>query len=141
MPALPGSIVSPGLLSKARKAADRLRRPAATKRHKAATLGLASDAEDIQALVALVDALSEQAKSGREFVIDEEMTANEAAVVLGMSRPSIMRLVAKGELHPRMVHSRHKFARVEIDALARKQTKDRRAALANLTALTEECDF
>jgi excisionase family DNA binding protein len=134
MPALPKPDLGSGVLEKARRAADRLR-PSAAKG------SVAADPQDVRALIDLVDAVSERHAATTHATVNNEVTPNEAATILGMSRPSVMRLIAKGELHPRMVHSRHKLSRAQVEALARKQTQDRREALANLTALAEEFDF
>jgi excisionase family DNA binding protein len=74
----------------------------------------------------------------RKTVDDGEVTPNQAAEILKMSRPSVMRLIENGDLHPRMVHSRHKLSRTEVEAYAEWQTRERRRALANLTELGEE---
>lgn len=58
-----------------------------------------------------------------------------------MSRPSVVRLIEQGEPHPRMVHSRHKLSRTEVAALAERQTRERRKALAYLTELNDEYGF
>jgi DNA-binding MarR family transcriptional regulator len=90
-------------------------------------------------LLKLVDVLSaQQLRAPRNMADEDEITPNQAAGILKMSRPSVMRLIEKGELHPRMVHSRHKLSRTDVVALAEQQTRERRKALANLTELSEE---
>jgi hypothetical protein len=58
-----------------------------------------------------------------------------------MSRGSIMRLIAKGLLHPRKGLSRNKLLRSEVEAFRAAQTRQQRQALHNLVTLTEDYDF
>ncbi len=132
MPTVPKQGLDPNILARARRAAERLRSSTTPTRRKPA----APDPRDVRDIIALVDAMS-----GHPAPVDDEVTPNEAAAILGMSRPSVMRLIANGDLHPRMVHSRHKLSRAEVVAFAHAQTRERRVALANLTALSEELDF
>lgn len=136
MPVLPKQDVNPDILARAQRAADRLRPSALATRRMPALGDAAPNRRDVRDIIALVDALSQQPAP-----VGDELTPNEAAEILGMSRPSVMRLIAQGELHPRKVHSRHKLLRAEVVALAHAQTRERRAALAALTALSEEFDF
>jgi hypothetical protein len=43
----------------------------------------------------------------RKTVDEDEITPNQAAEILKMSRPSVLRLIERGYLHPCMVHTRH----------------------------------
>lgn len=72
---------------------------------------------------------------------DEEISPEEAAGLLGMSRPSVMRLIARGCLHPRKVLSRNRLSRAEVLAFARRNRAGQRQALTNLSALSEEYGF
>jgi excisionase family DNA binding protein len=63
---------------------------------------------------------------------EAEVTPQEAAQILHMSRPSVMRLIERGLLHARMVGSHHRLSRTEVLAYRTQQTSSRRAALANL---------
>jgi excisionase family DNA binding protein len=132
---VPKQGLDPDILVRARRAADRLRPLAAGPQRKPALPQAAPDPQDVRDIIELVEAMSGQATP-----VDDEVTPNEAAEILGMSRPSVMRLIANGALHPRMVHSRHKLSRAEVVALAHAQTRERRAALANLAAFCEEFD-
>ena len=71
----------------------------------------------------------------------DEISPQEAARILQMSRPSIMRLIEKGLLHPRKVLSRNKLLRAEVVHFQREQTSRQRQALSNLVALTEDYDL
>jgi excisionase family DNA binding protein len=70
-----------------------------------------------------------------------ELTPNEAAEILRMSRPSVMRLVERGDLTARMVGSHHRLSRAEVLAYRDRQARVRRQALGNLARLTDEHDF
>jgi Helix-turn-helix domain len=143
MPASPNPDVSPTVLAKARRAADKLRKSMAVKGRAAGKqVSFRTDSHTVLPLLKLVDLISaQQLRAPRDTVVKDEITPNQAAGILHMSRPSVMRLIEKGELHPRMVHSRHKLSRTEVLALAEQQTRERRKALANLTELSEEYGF
>jgi excisionase family DNA binding protein len=143
MPAVPNLDVSPTVLAKARRAADKLRKSMAVKGRAAGKqVAFRTDSHTVLPLLKLVDVITaQQLRAPRNTADGDEITPNQAAGILKMSRPSVMRLIEKGELHPRMVHSRHKLSRTEVEALAEQQTRERRKALANLTELSEEYGF
>ncbi|MCQ9156833.1 helix-turn-helix domain-containing protein [Acidomonas methanolica] len=100
----------------------------------------------LQSIIRLVEIVSDQAQAGeveapRRPGVSDEISPQQAAELLGMSRPSVMRLIEKGALHPRKVLSRNKLSRAEIMAYRERQTKGQREALDNLAALTETYDF
>jgi DNA-directed RNA polymerase specialized sigma24 family protein len=108
------------------------------------------DAGTLQSLLKVVDAVSlRPARRGlatrrtlvAEPVADEEISPQEAADLLQMSRPSVMRLIQKGLLHPRKVLSRNKLSRAEVVAYQIEHSRQQRQALSNLVGLTEEYDF
>jgi len=136
--------VSPTVLTNARRAADKLRRSMAAKgRAVGSNVVFETDTRDALALLKLVDIISAQLpiRETRKTATEDEITPNQAAEILKMSRPSVMRLIQRGYLHPRMVHTRHKLSRTEVMALAERQTRERRKALANLAEMSEEYDF
>jgi hypothetical protein len=143
MAAVPKLDVSPTVVANARRAAEKLRKSMAVKGRAAGRqIAFKTDRRTVLPLLKLVDAVSvQQTRPPRGAGDADEITPNHAAGILRMSRPSVMRLIEKGELHPRMVHSRHKLLRAEVVALAERQTRERRKALANLTELTEEYGF
>jgi hypothetical protein len=143
MPALPNLDVSPAVLAKARRAADKLRKSMAVKGRAASEpVAFKTDSHTVLPLLKLVDIIvAQQPRAPRNTANEDEITPNQAAAILKMSRPSVMRLIEQGDLHPRMVHSRHKLLRAEVLALADRQTRERRKALANLTELSEEYGF
>lgn len=72
---------------------------------------------------------------------DDEISPQEAAGILKMSRPSVMRLIADGHLHPRKVLSRNRLSRAEVVAFQKRNARRQRQALENLSALSEEYGF
>ena len=87
--------------------------------------------------------VSRRAATPRGFVdqAPKEITPQQAAVILGMSRPSVMRLIAGGHLHARKVLSRNKLLHREVEAFRLGNTQQQRRALRALSALSEEFDF
>lgn len=72
---------------------------------------------------------------------EEEVTPREAAKILRMSRPSLMRLVGKGHLTARKVGAHHRLSRAEVVAYKLAQSGVRRGSLAAIASITEEFDF
>jgi hypothetical protein len=108
------------------------------------------DAGTLQSILMVIDAVTpkptrrpaapQRAPLAERKVIDE-ISPQEAADILQMSRPSVMRLIQKGFLHPRKVLSRNKLSRAEVLAYQAEHAREQREALANLTALSDEYDF
>jgi excisionase family DNA binding protein len=71
----------------------------------------------------------------------DAITPREAAKILQVSRPSVMRLIKMGFLCPRKVASRNKLSRADVLAYQAAHALEQRKALANLTALSDEYDF
>lgn len=71
----------------------------------------------------------------------EEITPQQAAEILGMSRPSVMRLIDNGCLHTRKVLTRNKLSLREVKEFHRENTNQQRQALNELSAFSEEFDF
>jgi hypothetical protein len=109
------------------------------------------DAGTLKSILKVVDAVSSQlprgevvtrrSKASKPIVAADEISPQEAAAILQMSRPSVMRLIAKGELHPRKVLSRNKLSRAEVVNYQIEQSRRQRQALSNLVTLTEDYDF
>ena len=72
---------------------------------------------------------------------DEEISPQDAAAILKMSRPSVMRLIEKRLLPAHKVHSHNRLSRADVIAYRDKQAEVRRHAMAELAAIAEEYDF
>lgn len=71
----------------------------------------------------------------------DEVSPNEAAGILGVSRPTVLRLAQRGVLPYRMVGSHHRLPRAEVVAYRDANAAARREALQNLAALSQKHDF
>jgi len=94
-------------------------------------------ADTLDSIVKVVRA----ATAGTIGDVDAEISPQEAAGILRMSRPSVMRLIERGHLHARMVGSHHRLSRTEVLAYKHRQTRVRREALMNLADLADKLDF
>jgi hypothetical protein len=109
------------------------------------------DAGTLKSILKIIDAVSLQrphrlvatrgTKVAAPTVIADEISPQEAASILRMSRPSVMRLIENGLLHPRKILSRNKLSRAEVVNYQIEHSRQQRQALSNLVALTEEYDF
>ena len=109
------------------------------------------DAGTLKSILKVVDAVSlpltsravaaRRAKVAAPTAAIDEISPQEAADILQMSRPSVMRLIEKGLLHPRKVLSRNKLSRAEVVAYQIRHSRQQRQALDNLVALSEAYDF
>ena len=103
------------------------------------------DAGTLKSILKVVDAVSSQYPRGattkKPTVAADEISPQEAAAILQMSRPSVMRLIAQGQLHPRKVLSHNKLSRAEVVNYQIEQSRQQSQALSNLVALTEDYDF
>jgi excisionase family DNA binding protein len=93
---------------------------------------------DADQLASVVKALESVVAGGNG---DDELTPQEAAAELRMSRPTVMRLIDKGLLPARMVGTHHRLSRAAVLAYRDRNAAARRSGLRNLSALTEEYDF
>ena len=66
-----------------------------------------------------------------------DMTVPEAACALGVSRPTLMKLVEHGRLASHKVGAHHRFTPADVDELAAARGTDRSAAFAELRELDE----
>lgn len=69
---------------------------------------------------------------------DEEVTPNEAAKLLGMSRPQVRKLIDQGALQFRMVGSHHRIGVTSIQNFLDEERSRRRAALGGLAHVQDE---
>jgi hypothetical protein len=80
-------------------------------------------------------------RAGKATVLTEEISPQDAAAILQSSRPSVIRLIAKGHLHPRKVLSRNKLSRAEVVNYRIEQSRQQRPALSNRVTLAENYDL
>jgi excisionase family DNA binding protein len=93
--------------------------------------------ETVEMLARVVDA---QAK-GQQIVIThglQEVSPSEAALLLGMSRPQVRKLMDRGALPFRMVGAHHRIAVDDVKAFLDAEKPRRKAALVRLSELENE---
>ena len=79
--------------------------------------------------------------SGQQIVFirgDAEVTPNEAAELLGMSRPQVRKLIDQGALDFRKVGAHHRIRVASIQSFLDTERSRRRAALEELTRVQAE---
>ena len=89
----------------------------------------------------LVSRLVDARARGEQIVVtagNAEVTPTEAAVLLGMSRPQVRKLMDQDMLEFRMVGSHHRIRVSSIRAFLEAERPRRREALAELAAMQNE---
>jgi len=89
----------------------------------------------------LVRQVLESLAAGRPVTVSEnlsELTPNEAAVFLNVSRMHVMKLIHDGVLPVRMVGSHHRIPYADLEAFKRKERAKQRAAMGRIYALEHE---
>lgn len=115
----------------------------------AATLrrALEDDAEAIEVRLTvprdtagLVLQLIEAQQKGGAVVIpvQAEFTPNEAATILGISRPQVYKLIDQGRLAHRLVGTHRRIPATAVTAFRAEQLAAQREAMAELTRLSNE---
>jgi excisionase family DNA binding protein len=88
------------------------------------------------ALLAIVDGVAEAATED-----DTDLSPSEAAERLRMARPSVMRLIARGELSSRKDGGHYVLSPRELRSFQTRLASIRREALSDLTGLADEFGF
>ncbi|HET9060144.1 MAG TPA: helix-turn-helix domain-containing protein [Acidimicrobiales bacterium] len=90
-------------------------------------------------LLAVIRAAAQEASTGETVTLvvearaqEQEMTSQEVADLLNVSRPYVVKLARSGVLPHRMVGNRHRFAAADVVAYKRAATREREQALAKL---------
>ncbi len=94
----------------------------------------------VSALRLLVDVLTElgEGNSVRLVPVHAELTTQETADLLNLSRPTLIRLLDEGALPYHRVGNRRKVKFSDLRAYQQKLEQDRLAALSELSALDQE---
>jgi excisionase family DNA binding protein len=87
--------------------------------------------ESAQKVLALLDA--EQSVGALVIPAKQEFTTTEAAKILGMSRPTLMRLIDVGRISFRMVGKHHRIPASAIQELREHLDEDHMAVVAELS--------
>ena len=135
--------VSAKEVAEARRKARALRSRVA---HRRSSAKIDVDIGTLRAILKVVDAASprgasSQSKGSQQKSSTDEISPQEAADILRMSRPSVMRLISMGLLHPRKILSRNKLSRAEVVAYQHNLSRQQRQALDNIATMTDEYDF
>lgn len=73
-------------------------------------------------------------------VLPEELTTTVAADVIGVSRPTLMKMIARGEVQARMVGTHHRLRRSDVLAVRDARRTARSSAAAELRRAGEAFD-
>jgi len=93
-------------------------------------------AESLEALVAVMTGVAEASMGDHG-----DLSPSEAADRLRMARPSVMRLIARGDLSSRKDGGHYVLSARELRAYQARLATVRTEALANLTAMVDEFEF
>lgn len=95
---------------------------------------------EIEQAVAQVIAMMAQGKHVVIGTMPEELTTSVAAEQLGISRPTLMKLIRSGELPSHKVGSHHRVKHADIEAFRQKRLARQAEAFEALHALEGELD-
>ena len=127
---LPETIVTE-TIHRARPAADALRAMLL-----ADSLPVGLTADSLGALLTAMDALTEATRQD-----NSDLSPSAAAERLRIARPSVMRLIARGELTSRKNGGHYVLSPRELKAFETRLASVRREALSDLAAMAEEFGF
>lgn len=136
-------VVSATEIAEARRKARALRSRGA---HRRSDAKIDVDVGMLKVFLKVVDAASPsgagiQSTGSEQTSPTDEISPQEAADILRMSRPSVMRLTSMGHLHPRQVLSRNKLSKAEVIDYHKSLSRQQRQALDNIVLMTKEYDF
>ena len=123
--------ISPALLEQCRPAVETLRALLAT-----GALPPGLTAASVQALLTVMTALPEAAAEDHA-----DLSPSEAARRLGMARPSVMRLIARGELSSRKEGGHYVLPPRDLRSFQARLAATRRETLTGLSRMAEEFGF
>ncbi len=87
----------------------------------------------------MLQLIEAQKKGGAVVVpVQSEFTPNEAATILGISRPQVYKLIDQGRLACRMVGTHRRIPAASVTAFRTEQHAAQREAMAELTRLSNE---
>ena len=72
--------------------------------------------------------------------VPEELTTTSAAGILGVSRPTLMKMVKEGKLSSHLVGSHHRFKHSDVSALNTARRAERAEAFARLREIDESLE-
>ena len=128
-------------LAQARRAADQLRAIVSLAPSESDTLVLKTADADYTFTKGELSSIAKIVASVAGTETDAEISPQDAAMLLSMSRPSVMRLIEKGHLGARMVNTHYRLSQNEVVAYRERQAKIRRQGLSELTRIADEYDF
>lgn len=82
-------------------------------------------------------ATADQVKIG---VLPEELTSNAAAELLGVSRPTLLKMAKGGRIKSHQVGSHTRFERADVLALKAQREHERQAAFAEMREIRDQLD-
>lgn len=95
--------------------------------------------EDLTTLLVKVTQLITQGDLSLRAIPDE-LTTSTAAMLLGVSRPTLMKLILSGELPSTKVGSHHRLRAEDVYAVKAKREQTRRAAFNELLELDRQLE-
>ena len=93
----------------------------------------------VQLLTGAIKAIAE-GKTIQLTEIDNEVSTQEAAAILNVSRPYVVKLFDSGEIKGRMVGNQRRMLRADVEAYHQKTRAARRDAKVEMTRLTQEIE-
>lgn len=95
---------------------------------------------ELRKLIRQVVTAVARGKSVTVMTTPDELTTTEAARRLGISRPTLMKMIRAGEIPAHMVGTHHRIKHADVAEARRRQLAKQRKALEELMALSDEID-